>query len=100
MEAKPSEGEESTYTQVRSVIDAETCLPLRVEYFDASGELSKRLETDPATFERVKGIWIARSVAMSDLEEGIESVLSIDSIRFDEHVPDRNFTPASLADDD
>jgi outer membrane lipoprotein-sorting protein len=99
VEAKPNEGEESTYTQVRSLIDAETCLPLRVEYFDASGELSKRLETDPATFERVKGIWIARSVAMSDLEEGVESVLSIDSIRFDEDIPDRTFTPASLADD-
>ena len=99
VEAKPSEGEESTYTRVRSLIDAETCLPLRVEYFDASGELSKRLETDAETFEQVKGIWIARSVTMTDLQEGIESVLSIDSIRFDEDVPDRVFTPASLARD-
>jgi len=99
IEAKPSEGEESTYTRVRTFIDAKTCLPLRVEYFDASGELSKRLQTDPKTFEQVKGIWIARSVAMTDLQEGIESVLSIDSIRFDEDVPDGYFTPASLADD-
>ncbi len=99
IEARPDPGVESPYTSVRSLIDAETCLPLRVEYFDASGELSKRLETDPATFEQIKGIWIARKIAMIDLEDGIESVLSIDAIQFDEDVPDRLFTPANLAED-
>jgi hypothetical protein len=97
--AEPRNASGSPYTEIRSYIDKQTCLPLRVEYRGSGAAPSKILTADPATFERVQGVWIARSVSMTDVESGVASELRIRSIQIDGNVPETWFLPASLASD-
>ena len=97
--AEPGNASGSPYTEIRSYIDKQTCLPLRVEYRGSGDAPSKILTADPATFERVQGVWIARSVSMTDVESGVASELRIRSIQIDGNVPETWFLPASLASD-
>ncbi len=99
VEAVPPASDSTPYTKISSWIDAETCLPLRVEYYDSTGELTKLLIARPKDFERVKGIWIARSITMHSLADGVKSRLDVQSIEIDEALPDEAFTPANLAEE-
>lgn len=99
VEAHPPVPEESPYTKIVSHVDVETCLPLQAEFYDAKGERTKRLSSDPASFEKIKGIWIARSFRMQNLRDGVESELRVRSIEFDGEVSEDAFAPANLADE-
>jgi hypothetical protein len=99
VEAEPPAAESMPYTKISSWIDADTCLPLRVEYYDSTGELSKLLVARPQDFEQVKGIWIARAVTMENLADGVTSRLEVKSIEIDEPMPEEAFAPANLADE-
>jgi len=87
------------YTKVVTYLDMQTCLPLRVECHDAAGELAKVFTADPARFERVQGIWVARQVSVENLQEGLRSELIVHSISIDTPLPDASFAPASFADE-
>jgi hypothetical protein len=99
VEASPPLPAESPYTKIVSHIDVETCLPLRAEFYDAKGERSKVLTADPARFERIRGIWVARSFRMQSLRDGVESELVVRSIEIDGDVSEDVFAPANLADE-
>ncbi len=99
VEASPPQSAESPYTKIVSHIDVETCLPLRAEFYDAKGERTKVLTADPARFERIQGIWIARSFRMQSLRDGVESELWVRSIEIDGDVPEDVFAPANLAEE-
>ena len=99
VEAEPPAADALPYTKISSWIDAETCLPLRVEYYDSTGALAKVLVARPKDFERVNGIWIARSITMHSLADGVESRLDIESIEIDQALPEKAFAPANLADE-
>ncbi len=99
VEAVPPASDAAPYTKISSWIDAETCLPLRVEYYDSTGRLTKVLVAPPNDFERVKGIWIARSITMRSLGDGVESRLDVKSIEIDEDLSDEAFAPANLAEE-
>ncbi len=45
LESKPGKGGHSTYGSVRSWIDAKRLVPLRVEKYNASGKLVRRIDT-------------------------------------------------------
>ena len=74
-------------------------MPLRAEFYDAKGERTKVFTADPARFERVQGIWMARSVRMQRLRDGVESELWVRSIEIDGDVSEDVFAPANLADE-
>ncbi len=99
VEASPPLSAESPYTKIVSHIDVETCLPLRAEFYDAKGERTKVLTADPARFERIQGIWIARSFRMQSLRDGVESELWVRSIEIDGDVSEDVFAPANLAEE-
>ena len=99
VEASPPLLSESPYTKILSHIDVETCLPLRAEFYNAKGERTKLLTADPARFERIQGIWIARSFRMLSLRDGVESELVVRSIEIDGDVSGEAFAPANLADE-
>ncbi len=99
VEASPPQSAESPYTKIVSHIDVETCLPLRAEFYDAKGERTKVLTADPARFERIQGIWIARSFRMQSLRDGVESELWVRSIEIDGDVSEDVFAPANLAEE-
>ena len=45
LESKPGKGEHSIYGSVRSWIDVRRLVPLRVEKYDSSGQLLRRIDT-------------------------------------------------------
>ncbi len=92
-------GDEPSYSKILTHIDMQTCLPLHVEFHDAKGELTKVLDADPERFARVQGIWIARSIRMRSLHDGVESELILHSIEFDGDVSEEAFAPANLAEE-
>jgi hypothetical protein len=99
VEANPPVPEGSPYSRIVSRIDVETCLPLEAEFHDSEGARTKVLSADPASFEKIQGVWVARSFRMKDLQDGIESELLVHSIEIDGDVSEALFAPASLADE-
>lgn len=97
--AYPGDSDGSAYGHIRSFTDKLTCLPLKVDFFDATGNLAKQLKADPAKFDQVNGVWVAHSFSMTDFEGGTTSQLTLQSIEIDGDLPDRFFVPASLADE-
>lgn len=89
-------GEESSYEKIVHHVDRETCLPLRIEFYEGGGKLRKVLRADPEHFAPSGERWVARRTTMEDEVTGTRSVLEVESIDLDPEVPDRLFTLSRL----
>ena len=45
LESKPGSGHKSSYSKVRTWVDSDRLVPLRIEKYDASGKVSRRINT-------------------------------------------------------
>ena len=66
LESKPGSGHKSSYSKVRTWVDVSRLVPLRIEKYDASGKVSRRINT---------------TRVMLDGDESIPSNLSVQSPR-------------------
>jgi hypothetical protein len=89
-------GEGSPYDRIISFIDAETCVPLRTEFYATAERLQKFVTADPTTIGRVGGIWLARSMRVEDLENEVATEVHVEQVEIDPDLPDRMFTPMDL----
>jgi hypothetical protein len=89
-------GEGSPYDQIISFIDAETCVPLRTEFYATAERLQKFVTADPTTIGRVGGIWLARSMRVEDLKNEVATEVHVEQVEIDADLPDRMFTPLDL----
>ncbi len=96
IEARPEPGTNSAYEKVVSHIDRETCVPLRMEFYEAGAKPRKVLSVDPTSLSREGDIWVAKRITMTDLREQGESLLELKSVKLDVEIPDREFTRARL----
>jgi hypothetical protein len=87
----------SSYERVRTWLDRDTCVPLRMEFIAKGGTLAKELSVDPATLEQHGAIWVARGFKLRDLHEQTETVLMLGEIEIDPDLPDRLFSERLLA---
>ena len=61
-ESTPSAAD-SEYARIRSLVDQQTCVPLRVEFFHKGvAEPAKVLSVDPAKLAEVKTGWMPREI--------------------------------------
>jgi hypothetical protein len=87
----------SSYSRIVYQVDAERCVPLRVEFHDAGGALAKRLVADPAKITREGRGWLVRAVVLEDLQNETKTELVVREIDVEADVPDRLFSSADLA---
>lgn len=87
----------SSYERVRTWLDRDTCVPLRMEFVSKGGALAKELSTDPTTLSQHGAIWVASSFRLRDLHEQTETAMTLGEIELDVDLPDRLFSERALA---
>ena len=83
------------YSRVITWVSKDTHLPLERDYYDVSGRIWKK-----ETFEQVTvvdGIPTPFRVVMKDVQNDIQSVFSINEVRYDVDIPKDLFNPGSLS---
>jgi hypothetical protein len=96
LRALPAPGAGS-YAEVRSWVDAETCVVRRIEFRDRPDSIAKELV---APWEQVTdegGRWLPRLLVVRDLAEGGETRLTVDRARYDVELNERLFSQGGLA---
>lgn len=86
--------EDSAYERVVMAVDPETCMPLRMDFFEAGHRLRKRMEIDPEKVRSEGGARLPGTVLMSDLPAGTSSELIVESSEVDAEIPNATFEPA------
>jgi hypothetical protein len=96
-ESKPTAGTDSEYERIRSVIDQQTCVPLRVEFFQKGlAEPAKVLSVDPAKLAETKDGWMPRELRMEDLRGGTSTNLVIEKLEVGVPIAKKMFSQTEL----
>ncbi|MCP5515071.1 MAG: outer membrane lipoprotein-sorting protein [Spirochaetales bacterium] len=87
--------DDTAYARRKIWVDKERYLILKEELYAKSGKLLKQVDIHEVKF--IEGRWIAVSATYKDvLKEGDGTEMMIESISFDENIPDYIFSKASL----
>jgi hypothetical protein len=95
LESRPGKGESTPYGSVRSWIDPNRLVPLRVEKYLPSGGLARRIETTRVATDD-KGRFIPATLTVRGSREDSVTVLEGSRIKHDVTYSDREFTPEGL----
>ena len=74
-------------------IDQENFIPLKIDYYDKRGTPWKTLHI---TWQKKYDIWFWRKAEANNLQEEIKTYITIDDLRVNLGLPDRDFTRNSL----
>src|SRR5688572_905742 len=96
LESKPGKDEHSIYGSVRSWIDVRRLVPLRVEKYDTSGKLLRRIETRRVITDL--GRHYPADLTVSQARPGSSTLLDGSRIRRKVIYTDRDFTTEGLKD--
>ncbi len=94
LESKPGQDERSIYGSVRSWIDVRRLVPLRVEKYDSSGQMLRRIDTTRVAASGDHKIPAVLTV--SGARGNSSTLIDGSSIRYDVTYTDRDFTVESL----
>lgn len=94
LESKPGKGERSTYARVRSWIDTQRMVPLRVEKYSSSGQVLRRIDTTRVVPDA--GHHIPANLTVRGARQGSSTELDGSSIRHDVNYTDAEFTVEGL----
>jgi hypothetical protein len=95
--SRPAAGTDSDYERIRSAIDQETCVPLRVEFFQKGiAEPAKMLTVDATKLAEVKTGWMPRELRMEDLRAGTSTSLVIDKLEVSVPIDRKRFSQKEL----
>ena len=87
--------EDISYEKCKLWVDKDRYIPLKENLYAKSGKLLKTIDINEAM--NVDGRWILKSAVYKDvLKEGGGTNLIIESIKFDDHIPEYIFSKASL----
>ncbi|MDX9801083.1 MAG: outer membrane lipoprotein-sorting protein [Spirochaetia bacterium] len=90
-----AKADNTAYAKRKIWVDKERYLILKENLYAKSGKLLKQI--DIHSVEQIEGRWVATSATYKDvLKEGKGTEMILDSISFDEEVPDYIFSKASL----
>ena len=94
LESKPGKGEPSIYGSVRSWIDVRRLIPLRIEKYDSSGQLLRRIDTTRVVID--VGRHIPADLTVTGMRPGSSTLLDGSRIRRKVIYTDRDFTTEGL----
>lgn len=96
IESEPGPDAQSAYSRIVSHVDRETCIPLRIDFFDGGTEAAKVLSADPEHVSLEGSVHVPRLVTMRDVQRGTESRLVTHAVEIDARISRRLFTQAEL----
>jgi hypothetical protein len=94
LESKPGQNQHSIYGSVRSWIDVRRLVPLRVEKYDSSGQLLRRIDTTRVVADA--GHHIPADLTVRGVRPGSSTLLDGSRIRHKVTYTDRDFTIEGL----
>jgi outer membrane lipoprotein-sorting protein len=87
--------EGTSYDKCKLWVDKQRFIPLKENLYAKSGKLLKTIDINDVM--NVDGRWVVKSALYKDvLKEGDGTILIIESITFDDNIPDYIFSKASL----
>ena len=86
----------SAYSQIRSYLDMDLCVPIKTEFFGHNGSLDKELVIDPADVQQVDGQQIPFRAVMFNHRQKSRSIFVVDSVEVDPELGDNLFSVAGL----
>lgn len=95
LESKPGKGQHSRYASVRTWVDVRRVVPLRVEKYTASGELTRRIDFTKVTTDDINRR-IPADLTVRGLRQDSVTEFDGSKIRHDVTYTDREFTPEGL----
>jgi outer membrane lipoprotein-sorting protein len=94
IEARPLDASRSQYSYVYYWVAQDVPVILHAEMYDLAGKLVRELHA--SGLKKASGISGARHVEMRSVEEKTRTVLTIDEVKFNQHLDDKMFTPEGL----
>jgi len=76
-----------------SWIDPQRWIPLKAEYYDKRGNLWKVLHVE---WQNQFGLWFWENAKITNVQRGYKTTITIDGVRVNLGLPDRDFTKVSL----
>jgi hypothetical protein len=95
VETRPAQPKESAYERVITYIDKETCLALRMEFYEADWRLRKLFTVNPHRVTQKDSVWIPQMSMIRDLRDYTSTQIFVDSTE-QEALPGEMFTVAGL----
>ena len=87
--------EDISYEKCKLWVDKDRYIPLKENLYAKSGKLLKTIDINEVM--NVEGRWVIKSAIYKDvLKEGSGTNLIIESMKFDDHIPEYIFSKASL----
>lgn len=94
IEAKPVDASRSQYSYIYYWVAQDVPVILHSEMYDLSGKMVRELHA--SGLKKASGISGARHVEMRSVEEKTRTVLTVDEVKFNQHLDEKRFTPESL----
>ncbi len=95
LESKPGKGQRSNHAAVRTWVDARRLVPLRVEKYNAAGQVTRRIESGRIVTDDIQR-HVPTGLTVSDLQKGSVTELEGSSLKHDVNFTAQEFTPAGL----
>ncbi len=96
LESRPAEGSGSGYARIVTYVDSRTCVPLRMDFFDANDRPRKLMKVPEQRIERRGSDWLPTLILMKDLAEETYTELIVDEIELDLDISRSRFTESGL----
>ncbi|MEN8181729.1 MAG: outer membrane lipoprotein-sorting protein [Myxococcota bacterium] len=97
VEGQPAPEDDSAYERVVFHVDAQTCVPLRIDLFEVGDRLRKSMLIDPEKIHVRGPLHVPGSIVLNDLRAESSSSMTIEEITFDASIPGEAFTPERLS---
>jgi Outer membrane lipoprotein-sorting protein len=94
IESTPSKGAESSYGKIETWVRQDNFLPLRIKFYDKSGNLQKTLYTK--RIRTMEGRPVIVEAQMVNKQTNHSTELVVDNLRPRKDLPDTAFTPTAL----
>jgi hypothetical protein len=92
----PRAEEQTRYNQIRSYIDAESCVPLKVEFIEGK-EVRKQMTVLPKDLKKASGKhWYAEEAQMADIKDGTQTRIKVLGVTSDSKLASRYFNPQTF----
>ncbi|MDZ4403272.1 outer membrane lipoprotein-sorting protein [Prosthecobacter sp.] len=95
LESKPGKGQRLSYASVRSWVDSRRFVPLRIEKYNASGQLARRIDSGRIVTDD-SGRHVPTGLTVSDPQKGSVTELDGSKLKHDVSYTDAEFTAEAL----
>ena len=93
----PGPESDSEFDRVVSYVDRETCVMLKVEFFEKGDELTKVMTSPFGTVTQEPSGWVPRQINMKNLIEGTDTTIEVTEIETGAEIPRKYFSQSKLS---